>query len=88
MTQEPVMTTREDVRYRDRIAEMLREIGDRREDIKEIYTEMRANGFTDIQIAGVRESAKRALWDQKKRARQEAIGQYVLQLEMPQHEVA
>jgi uncharacterized protein (UPF0335 family) len=74
---------REDIRYRDRIAEMLREIADRRDDIKEIVTEMRANGFTDIQIAGVREAARRALWDDKKRKRHELIGQYVLQLEMP-----
>lgn len=63
--------------YRDRIIELLQG----REDIKEITGEMRSKGATEIEIAGIRQAAARALWDQKRRQRVEAIGQYVLQLE-------
>jgi uncharacterized protein (UPF0335 family) len=71
------------IEYRDRIISLLREIADRREDIREICTEMRSRGLSDVEIAAVRTVATRALWDRKKRKRQEVIGQLVLQLETP-----
>jgi uncharacterized protein (UPF0335 family) len=70
-------------RYRDRVAELLREIADRNEDVSEIRTEMRSIGFDDQQIKGVMRSARRVLWDVRRRESEERIGQYVLQLEAP-----
>jgi uncharacterized protein (UPF0335 family) len=68
-------------RYRDRVAELLREIADRNEDISEIRTEMRSIGANDRQIKGVMRAARRVLWGVIRRAREEEIGQYVLELE-------
>ena len=69
------------IEYRDRIILLLQEIAERREDIREICTEMRARGLSDVEIAAVRTAASKALWNQRKRERQEAIGQLVLDLE-------
>jgi uncharacterized protein (UPF0335 family) len=74
-------TTVTAIGYRDRIAELLREIADRNEDIREIRTEIRSRGLSDIEIAAVLKSARRVLLDIRRRERQDAIGQYVLQLE-------
>jgi hypothetical protein len=76
------------LRYRDRIIEVLKELLEHREDLKEIGIDMRSKGFTDVEIAGVRLAAKRALWDEKQREQQEAIGQYALQLESEPAEAA
>jgi uncharacterized protein (UPF0335 family) len=75
------MNTTTAIGYRDRIILLLQEIAERREDIREICTEMRSRGLSDVEIAAVRTAASKALWDQRKRERQETIGQYLLQLE-------
>jgi uncharacterized protein (UPF0335 family) len=75
------MSTAALIAYRNRMIALLQEIADRKEDIREIRTEMRAAGFSDIEIAGTYENASQTFWDQSKRDRREAIGQLVLQLE-------
>ena len=53
-------------------AQIRQKIAVRRDEIREICTEMRARGFDDIEIAAICTAARQALWDQKKRERQEA----------------
>jgi hypothetical protein len=69
------------IAYRNRMVVILKKMLEHREDVKELRLDMRKKGFSDIEIAGVRLAATRALWDQKRRERLEAIGQYALALE-------
>jgi uncharacterized protein (UPF0335 family) len=53
------------------------------EDFKDLRMEMKSQGLDDLQVAAICKAAKRASWGEKRREREEAIGQLVLQLEMP-----
>ena len=77
------MNTSDTASYRDRMIPVLQEIADRREDLREIAVEMRTRGFTDIEISAAQEAARKALWDDAKRTKREAIQQLVLELELP-----
>jgi hypothetical protein len=65
-----------------------KEILEHTEDFKELALEMKSRGLSPEEIKGVQKAAKRAFWDEKRREREERIGQYVLQLESPLQEAA
>jgi hypothetical protein len=65
-----------------------KEILELNEDFKELALEMKSRSLNQDEIRGVQKAAKRAFWDEKRREREERIGQYVLQLESPLSEAA
>jgi predicted transcriptional regulator len=65
-----------------------KEILEHTEDFKELALEMKSRGLSQDEIKSVQKAARRHFWDDKRREREELVGQYVLQLEAPLQEAA
>ena len=69
------------IRYRNRAAAIIKQILEYKEDLKELKMEMKHAGVDEIQIVAIERAAKRMFWDDKRRQREEVIGQLVLELQ-------